>query len=428
MSFYKLLKHTIGWKFLNTALVFFINLLMVRLLGITDSGNFFYDIALFSFLILILSWSLEAGIVYYASQYKGALTSIILFVLPLLLFQTILCWIVLKYISFSVSHLVAMLFIIGNLTINYFSAFFYAKKWFVSLNIITCIINFCTVIVLFYCWLSKSLNGPDHTVVIVTYIAGISCQALVLVLVILLSMQKNTSFITREKEPVIKQILLYSSIAIISNVVTFLVTRIDYYFVEKYCSSVALSNYIQVSKFGQLLILVPSIIASVVFPYSAGSGQSLGMGKVQQLCRGIMLAFIPVGLIIMLTANWLLPWLFGKGFNLMYPALLFYLPGFFALSITAVLAAHLAGKKLLIANLTASLLALIIVITGDILLIPISGINGAAAVSSIAYIACCTHLLWFCKRRFNTNAADFFYIKKSDISSMAQSIKKIIYY
>ena len=205
-----------------------------------------------------------------------------------------------------------------------------------------------------------------------------------------------------------------------------MVIRIDYFFVQKYCSSIALGNYVQVSKFGQLLVLIPAVIGSIIFPYSAGSNSAMPVSKVQELCRIITIIYIPVIIAIILTAWWILPWVLGQGFNLMYMALLLYLPGFFSLSIITVLAAHLAAKTLLKANVLAAVIALVVVVTGDILLIPVAGINAAAAVSSIAYILCLLYLLWFYKKIFNCRMLDFFSINTAEITNIFNHLKKII--
>ena len=423
MHFNKILKHTIAWKLINTALLFLINLLMVRLLGVADSGIFFYDIAVLSFIQLIVSMSLESGITFYASKDNRTITSILAFILPLLVVQGVISWVMLRHIKFSISIHLSVLFILSNLVLIYFSAFFHAKKWFISLNIITCIVNFVTTSFLIYWWLIKPVNEADKNYFTLTYIVNLSLQAICLVLVILFSTKRSSvSFVIIT--PVAKKIFNYSFIALICNVAFFLVTRIDYFFVQKYCSDIALSNYVQVSKFGQLIILVPSIIASVVFPYSIGDDGSIPVSKVQQLCRAITLIFVPVTITIILTANWILPWLFGSGFNLMYIALLLYLPGFFSLSIITVLAAHLAGKKLLRANLVASLLALMIVVIGDVLLIPNGGINAAALVSSTAYLVCCIYLLWLYKIKYDCSVTDFFYPNKAEINIIFNQFKK----
>ncbi len=423
MHFNTILKHTIVWKMLNTLLVFFINLILVRLLGVAASGSFFYDITVLSFMILVLSWCLESGITYYASRDNNLIAPILIFILPLLMMQGVTGAVLLRYTPLTINSYFALLFIVSNLSIIYFSAFFYAKKWFISLNIISCCINFVTTIALFFLWYAKLLNIVNKNYYQQFYIGSVALLACVLMAAILMSTKGKPGLFAKSLSAA-KDVFKYSSIAFLSNVLFFLVVRIDYFFVQQYCSNAALSNYIQVSKIGQLLILVPSIIGSLVFPYSAGNTTVMTVDKVQQLCRAITLIFIPVTFILIVTAYWILPWIFGTGFNQMYTALLLYLPGFFALSIVTVLAAHLGGKKMLKYNLAASFMALVLVVTGDVLLIPTGGINAAAAVSSVGYMACAVYLLWVFKVKFNCNAGPFFSIKRNEINYILKSYLK----
>src|SRR5436309_12496683 len=110
MQFNKALKHTIVWKTLNTGFGFFINLLIVRLLGATASGNFFYAITALSFFTLLISWSLEAGITYYASNNKESLPSISFFILPLLLVQGLISWSILRFIPLGIDTFFSFVF------------------------------------------------------------------------------------------------------------------------------------------------------------------------------------------------------------------------------------------------------------------------------------------------------------------------------
>jgi O-antigen/teichoic acid export membrane protein len=426
MHFNTILKHTIAWKMINTVLVFLINLLLVRLLGVEKSGGFFYSITELSLLVLLLSWCLESGITYFASKDTHIISTILFFVLPLLLVQGLIASFVLKYMQLTINFSLALLFIVSNLAIIYFSAFFYSKKWFVALNIIICGINFVTAVGLLLLWYQNKGAADNSDFNQLIYIGAIALLATILIAAILISTKKNAKT-SQGILPVVKELFTYSSVAFVSNTLFFFVIRIDYFFVQQYCSGIALSNYIQVSKFGQLLILVPSIIGSLVFPYSAGSSDAMDVKKVQQLCRSITLIFVPVTLVIVLTGYWILPWVFGDGFNLMYVALLLYLPGFFALSIVTVLAAHLGGRRMLKANLMAALLALVVVVSGDVLAIPSFGINAAAAASSIGYLACCVYLVWLFKIKFNCSVKAFFMIEKQEIKYIAASCKKLIF-
>jgi O-antigen/teichoic acid export membrane protein len=67
------------------------------------------------------------------------------------------------------------------------------------------------------------------------------------------------------------KLIKYCLTAFGANAVFFMVYKIDYLFVNysPVCTAADLGNYIQVSKIGQLMLLVPQIIASVVFPRTA---------------------------------------------------------------------------------------------------------------------------------------------------------------
>jgi O-antigen/teichoic acid export membrane protein len=194
--------------------------------------------------------------------------------------------------------------------------------------------------------------------------------------------------------------------------------------VQKYCDKDALSNYIQVSKLGQLLVLVPGIIASVVFPYSIDDTGALSINKLQAICRIVCFVFIVFAAGVIATGYWVLPWIFGKGFGQMYTVMLCYLPGFLALSITVILSAYIAGKGMQRHNAIAAALALIIMLTGDILLIPNFGINAAALVSSLAYITCMVYALVLLHKKAKASVPDFFAVKRADISGLLSLLRK----
>ncbi len=442
MQFTKALQHTIVWKALNTVLTFCINLLLVRIMGAEYSGMFFYAIAMLTFFTLVISWSIESGITYYGSNEPVNIISLSIVILPLLLLQAGISWLLLGFIETPIDKTLCWLFIISNLAIVYFSALYYAQKKFLSLNLVVCGVNILVLLVLYYLFFRPHTiasnevfnklsiptwrnNFDDNAGKIYSsfywvpfiYFSGFLLQAIILVIFFF---SRPGLKISPIKIPVvlIKKVLAYSSVALISNILFFLVTRVDYYFVQKYCDEVALSNYVQVSKLGQLLILLPSMMAAVIFPYSSGKDDADYLDKLKVLCRIISLLFIPAALVIIIGGYWFFPWLFGPGFNFMYPAFLWYLPGFYSLSIVTLLAAYLAGKAMILSNMKASLAALMVVITGDILLIPVWGIYAAAVVSSAAYIACLAYLLWVYKIKLGVKVADFFVFKTGDFKTI----------
>jgi O-antigen/teichoic acid export membrane protein len=427
MYFKKALQYSFFGKALNTLLVFVINLLLVRILGVQNSGLFFYSITMLGLFMLLLSCSLESGIIYHASKNENIIAPITAVVFPWLIILGVVSTVLLREVHLYFTTNLAVAYVLSNLIILYFTALFYAKKWFGALNFILVAVNFVLMCLLWYEHFYKqdlaTLTQRHYFSAVNLYVYTFCVQAVLLILyflirakIILLNPFKNIGLV--------KNIFKYSLFSFISNILFFLVTRIDYFFVQHYCTEDALSNYIQVSKLGQLFFFLPTVIATVIFPYSSANEDSTYVSKVQLLCRIIVWFFIFAFCFVVLTGYWLFPWLFGKDFGMMYTAMLYYLPGFFSLSIVTLLAAYLAGKGMIKTNLVATITTLIIVVTGDVILIPNFGINGAALVSSLGYFVCMLYLLCVYKIKMQCVIVNFFAITRKDFQ-LAGLLKKV---
>lgn len=214
----------------------------------------------------------------------------------------------------------------------------------------------------------------------------------------------------------------YCMMAYLANIIFFLLYRIDYWFVEKYCSAVQLGNYIQVSKLGQLFFILPTILASAIFPLTAGGQKEKVNSLLPLLSRSIFWLYAIICLLLMLAGKWLFPFIFGADFTGMYQPFLLLIPGILSLSGLFTLTAYYAGKNKIKVNITGSLLALVVIIVGDSIFIPMYGINAAAFISSIGYIVYQVYVLIIFNKEYQTQINDFFILKISDW----QNIKKIV--
>lgn len=416
------------WKVINVILTFLINILLVRLLGAEQSGLFYYAITLMSLLVLLQSFSLESGIVYHGSKYS--VSGISLFLFPWLLIQLFIAIVLLHF--FTPGHfnkLAAVVYVVSNLAILFCTGLYNAQKKMAIVNFILCLVNLLLLLSLTFLYFFnpfftfiQSFSGLAPAVFF--YICSFLLQAVLLLFLFFYSTEKNslTASVNTQK---IKSVFSFSAIAFSGNILIFLALRVDYFIVEKYCTAVSLSNYIQVSKLGQLLVLLPSVLATVVFPYTAGAqhGESY-MGKTQFFCRVITAWFILFALFIAAAGYWLFPFLFGAAFTQMYVTLLLYLPGFLSLCVLTVLAAYLAGAGFVKINLIAAAITLFVVIAVDILLIPLWGINGAAMASSVAYTVCLLYTLRHAKRKLKGDFYNFFVLEPADIKVLADFLFK----
>lgn len=416
MQFNKALSYNVGLKTINVFILFFINLILVRIIGANITGDFFYLITVLSFITLVVSLSLEAGITFYASKEKGLPVSFAWLIILTSLFQFAAIFFIILFLvknSISLPLYYLILFVISNILVSNFTALFISQKWFFSVNIVILAVNLITFSLLWLVSIRENIDAISKAQKI--YILSFIIQATVLIIVFFI---KTRSY--RWQLPsvdILKKVFKYSSLVLIGNISFFLVTRLDYVFVKTLCSPEALGNYVQVSKVGQLFVLIPTMAASVIFPFAAGSNENI-LSKVKLLCRLMTMIIIVGSICIILTGKLIFPWFFGEDFSLMYPAMLFYLPGIFSLCISSLLASYISGKGSVAINVIASGIALLIVVTGDIIFIPKYGINAAAAVSSIAYLACMLYLLRHCLNKYQSRVSDFFSISFTDIKNL----------
>jgi len=221
-------------------------------------------------------------------------------------------------------------------------------------------------------------------------------------------------------------LIRYSITALGANAVFFLVYKIDYFFVHysPVCTAADLGNYIQVSKIGQLMLTVPQIIASVVFPRTAsGIDQKTMSNNIMTIARIFSQLFLLAFIMVAVFGGQLFPAVFGESFNKMQIPMLIIIPGIFSLSVLALLSAYFAGKGNIRINLYAAIIGLTIMVTGDAILVPHYGIIAAAAVSTLSYIANVVYSMWHFYKGYSIKWTEFFKWKKADYNWLLSFLK-----
>ena len=421
MRFGQLVIQNIIWRGLYFFSVFILNILISRYFKADGSGWIFYVINNLSFVLLILSLCLESGSTYYIATGEINSKKIATFSLLWSVIASLICFFLVKwtvpanhpfFISNTEIVVGYMAYVLGVLLTTYFNAIFFSKQNFFTPNIILFSVNLLIIMLLII--FGKQLFVRQHFLVI--YFASFFLQGLLLVFgYYSAEFSINlTNFLSFEE---LKKILNYSKLALVTNIVFFLVYRVDYWFVKRFCTEHDLGNYIQVSKLGQLFLAIPVMIAAIIFPRTATGVEEMQIRTtLQTLSRLLFTLYAIIILGIILTGQWLFPFLFGTSFNRMYLPFLLMVPGILFLSSLALLIAWNAGKNRVIVNLKGSLIALVIIISGDWFLIPSYGIRAAAAVSSTGYISYLVYVLSVSAKEFEMPLKYFFVLRKSDIN------------
>lgn len=424
----KTLFQSILWRGLYYVAAFVINILIAWHFQASVSGNIYYISTIYALILLFASLSLESGIIYFAAKTGipvarlfnfsvlwSLLIAVITFFTAYLFFADVY-----KEMRGSLLIFSAVCFISGNLLTTFCAGFFYAHNNFIVPNAINIVCTILLIVLLPYNGKSilPAISNDNYFYI---YFGSFLAQG------ICLAVAAKIKYIKREFQQFLsvtefRLLFRYCALAFFANIIYFLLYRIDYWFVAKYCTAGQLGNYIQVSKLGHLFFILPTILASAVFPITAGGKKENISQLLTLLSRSIFFIYLLACIFLIVTGQWLFPFVFGNSFSGMYQPFLFLVPGILSLSGLFTLTAYFAGKDQIKTNITGSVYALVIVLVGDIIFIPAFGINAAALVSSIGYMVYQGYIIITFRKEYKTPLGQFFIIKSSDFQKIKRTL------
>ena len=175
-----------------------------------------------------------------------------------------------------------------------------------------------------------------------------------------------------------------------------------------------------------MLLVIPTIISSVVFPHTAGAGAELAEMRhnIMRIGRITTILFLVLFLVIILSGKWIFPFVFGRSFQLMYIPFLLLLPGIWALSNLSILSAYFGGCNKVKINVQGASIALLVILAGDVLFIPRYGIFAAAIVSTAGYTVNFLYSFFILQKEYPVSFAKYWSINKEDIQWAKSIIQK----
>ncbi len=428
MQAVKTLWQSFLWRGLYYITAFVINILIARHFEASLSGSVYYISSIYAFVVLLSSLSIESGIIYFSAKAQIPVERLFSFSLLWTLLIGILTWLVVslffknEYTGISRPLLLfsAVLYISGNILTTYCAGFFYANSQFKLPNVIIIVSTVILIMLIPYGGRSviPAVNNQNYFYI---YFGSFFVQGVAMAIAAKLKYIKTGLFhiITIAE---FRLLFNYCALVFAGNIIFFLLYRVDYFFVEKYCTASELGNYIQVSKLVHLFFILPTILAGAVFPISAGE-QRDGINKLLPLLsRSIFFLYAILCLVLALTGQWLFPFVFGVSFTAMYNVFLMLIPGILALSGMFTLTAYFAGKNKVKVNNMAAVYAFVVILAGDMIFIPKYGILAAALVSSAGYMAYTVYIILAFKKEYECSAADFFIFRLSDWKQITNCI------
>ena len=419
---------SVVWRGLYYATAFIINILIARHFQASASGAIYYLSSIYALIVLFTSLSLESGIIYFSAREEipvnkllnfslawSLLAGAIIFSAGFVFFPDVYHQISRPFLIFS-----AVCFIFGNLLTTYCSGFFYARRNFIVPNLVNIICTVCLIIVLPYGGKSLvfSITNDNYFYI---YFGSFLLQG------ILLAFAAGAKYVRGGLKVFLsvsefKLLFRYCLLAFSGNILYFLLYRVDYWFVAKYCSPEQLGNYIQVSKLVQLFFILPTILASAVFPITAEGKKENISQLLTLLSRIIFFAYLLACIFLAMAGQWLFPFVFGESFSGMYQPFLLLIPGILSLSGLFTLTAYFAGKNQISTNIIGSVYALLIILAGDMFFIPRYGIKAAALVSSVGYMVYQAYVIVIFKKEFKIGLDRFFLVRTTDFVAIKKGL------
>ena len=420
----KLLAQSIFWRGIYFFSVLLVNVFLSRYLKASATGNLYFITIILSFLQVVLGLGVESGITFFASGKKVQKNKLISIIITWSLAAGVAAA-GLMYIYFLADAsqpkallqpycIYALCYIAGLCLSNFVTALFYTEENYLTPNILLSIVNFAFILLI----PGKDKTGTAGEVQLIEYLFFLTylISGVLLVVTFVIRNFKYGSF-GFPSLVFFKSFMRYALTVVLANIIFFLVYRIDYLFVNKspVCTSADLGNYIQVSKLGQMLLIVPQIIASVLFPRTAsGIDRAALNNQIMVIARMMSQLFLLIFIVVLLVGKWMFIFVFGETFNAMQLPMLILTPGIFTLSVLALLSAYFSGVGKVKINLHGAVIALIVMVTGDYFLVPRYGIIAAAAVSTLSYGVNLSYSLWQFYKNYSVRWVEFIRWRKTD--------------
>lgn len=399
-----------GFYFLTTLLL---NVCIARVYEASQSGWIYFISNNFYLVLLIGGLSLNSSMTYFSASSRiasGKLAFLSLFWSLGVAILSIICtvFLIAEHViktDYTFLLIAGAAYTFGISLTNFFTSLFYAKHDFAVPNILMCCIN--ALVIVLVPLFAKGYWGLNRDQFLYVYFLQFILQGLGLTILFFVKYKKYHLFELPGRTE-FGMLLRFAVIALSANIAYYLINRVDYLFVEAWCSAKSLGNYVQVSKMGQLFLIIPSIISSAVYPQAA-KGRTEGVVKlIVRMISLFLLLYAVIFLGAYLCSDVFFLWIFGGTFNEMYIPFLVLLPGILFLSIHIIIAAYFGGRNKPFYNVMSTGAGLAIVLAGDLLLIKKMGITGAALVSSAGYTTAFIVSLLLFMRKTSSRWADVF--------------------
>ncbi|MCU9527068.1 oligosaccharide flippase family protein [Pseudomonas mosselii] len=427
-SYLRHLALSMGTKLAMIALRLLRNVLLARILGPSERGLFALLSTLPDLISAATSGGLNSAVGYQAAKQRDMgllLTQVLVYGCLLAGLLTLVCVFLVRELGTNLEitvqlGLLAWLLLLavpmtvlksGLLTLHNASG---GVGAFNALRLTESLAPLLLFLGLFWMWRDEALEAA-----LISWLCGI---ALVLVLG-LWWLRRQHPLALRWDRGGQRELLNYSAKSHPDLLFQQVILRSDYLFIGAMLGSTALGHYAMASAAAELLLIVPEAVTTPLMKRLLQ--QDAGMERLTPLALRLT-ATVMLGacLSMALIGQWLIVTLFGADYAPAYPVLLALLPGLLGLCYASILRLDLLGKNRpgTVSLLMGAGAALNLVL--NVALIPTWGIVGAAAASSIAYLAVTVAMLVLYCRLSGVPLGQTLIILPADLAPLRQMLQR----
>src|SRR5574341_115249 len=203
-----------------------------------------------------------------------------------------------------------------------------------------------------------------------------------------LGSDKKGSRRTQPDAQLLKAMVTYGIKFYVSIMAGAIIFRADLLIVNRFRGTAEAGVYGVASQFSFLLLMLPGVIATLLFPRVAASQDERAEFAVQVTRHTTLVMFVTcLGAAVL---AFLLPVIYGARFTDATVQLLILLPGIFFMGLESVLVQHFTGTGLPVAIPLFWVITLAFNIGLNLIVVPSFGARGAAAISTLSYALICT--------------------------------------
>jgi O-antigen/teichoic acid export membrane protein len=186
--------------------------------------------------------------------------------------------------------------------------------------------------------------------------------------------------------PVLKQATSFGVQGQLSNLIQLLNLRLDSYLILLFVNSSAVGLYAVGVSLSEGMWFIANSVGVVLLTNLTMSDEESAARMTPIVCRNTLLVTGLAAVGAAIVAPWFVPAIFGTEYEDSVLPFIWLLPGTVAAAGTKILAAYVFSRGKPLVNAQIGFATLIVTIVGDVILIPVFEVSGAAAASSAAYI------------------------------------------